>query len=83
MTKEFDVPDQIWKEFEQAVAENNSDVTAEIVQFMKQYGSGKMWEMASGVNVARFDNLFVGLETMLFHAQKHKKEEGWIKIRKV
>ena len=72
------VPDQIYKKFKEAVAENDSNITAEVVHFMEQYGSGEMWEIASGVNVARFDNIFVGLDTILFQAK-----EGTVKIRKV
>ena len=77
------IPDQIYKKFKEAVVDNESNLTAELVHFMKQYGDDEMWEMSDGVNTAYFDNLFVGLETMLFHAQKHKKEEGWVKIRSV
>jgi len=70
---------EIFRKFKVACAENDIDMRSAILGFMDQFGSDQMYEISDGVNTAHFDNLFIGLDTMLqFHA-----EGRWIKIRKV
>lgn len=74
---------ELFKDFKVACAENDTDMRQALLWFMKEYGAGDMYEISDGVNTASFDNLFVGLDAMLFHAEGHKKGGGKITIRKM
>ena len=72
-----------YRRFKVACDENDITIRGAILRFIEQYGSEEMWEMSDGENTAVFDNLFIGLDSMLFHAEGHGKSDGWVKIRRV
>lgn len=75
------IPPEIFRRFKSACAEQDRDMRSVLIRFMELYGSGDLWEISDGVNTATFDNLFEGIEAMLFHAEGHGKNQ--ITVRRI
>ena len=73
----------VFRRFKVVCAANDTDMRQAVLRFMAQYGAGDMWEISDGVNTATFDNIFAGLETMLFQTEGHQKGGGKITIRRM